>query len=67
MTREEAKKRAEMRVYVYMKRGDIEEACKERGIKARGRSNMEQKLIEALTEESIGAVSNTEQQPPRIE
>lgn len=60
MTREEAKEKAETRVYVCMNRGDIEDACKERGIKARGRSNMEQKLIEALIEESLDTGTDTD-------
>lgn len=52
MTREEAKEKAEMKVYVYMNRGDIEEECQERGIKVvKNRSAMEQKLIEAYTNE----------------
>lgn len=51
MTREAAKKAAETRVYVHMCRGDIEDGCRERGIKARGRADMERKLIDAITEE----------------
>lgn len=51
---EEARKKAEEMVFVNMNRGDIEEACRERGIKViKNRSSMEGKLIEALTEEYI--------------
>jgi Fe2+ or Zn2+ uptake regulation protein len=52
MDRETAKKRAEEKVYVYMCRGDIEDECRERGIKVtKNRSQMEEKLIEAFTDE----------------
>lgn len=37
--------------FVNMNLGDIEEACRERGIKVTNRSSMEGKLIEALVEE----------------
>lgn len=51
---QEARKKAEEMVFVNMNRGDIEEACRERGIKViKNRSSMEGKLIEALTEEYI--------------
>lgn len=53
MTRQDAIERAETRVYVYMNRGDIEEACRRRGIKvSRDRSVMEQALIDALVAEA---------------
>ena len=52
MTREEAREKAQELVFVNMNLGDIEEACRERGIKVtKSRSSMEGKLIEALTEE----------------
>lgn len=52
MTKQEAKKNAEMAVYVNMNRGDIIDACARRGIKpGKDRSKMEQRLIEAMTEE----------------
>lgn len=54
MIKKEARKKAEEMVFVNMNRGDIEEACRERGIKVtKNRSSMEGKLIEALTEEYI--------------
>ena len=53
MTRQDAIERAETRVYVCMNRGDIEEACRRRGIKvSRDRSVMEQALIDALVAEA---------------
>lgn len=52
-----AKEKAETRVYVFMNRGDIEDACRDRGINVvKNRSSMEQKLIEALTGEYLGEV-----------
>lgn len=52
MTREEAREKAQELVFANMNLGDIEEACRERGIKVtKSRSGMEKKLIEALTEE----------------
>lgn len=45
--------RAETQVYIYMNRGEIEEACRRRGITvSRDRSKMEQALIEALVAET---------------
>lgn len=52
MTKQEARRRAEVRVYVNMNRGDIEDACQAHGIKViRNRSKMEQALIEAIVAE----------------
>ncbi|BDF25850.1 hypothetical protein CE91St65_37300 [[Clostridium] symbiosum] len=51
MTRKEAREMAQELVFVNMNLGDIEEACRERGIKVTNRSSMEGKLIEALVEE----------------
>lgn len=53
MTKKEAFDCAETQVYVYMNRGEIEEACRRRGITvSRDRSKMEQDLIEALLTET---------------
>ncbi len=53
MSKEEAIDRAETQVYVYMKRGEIEEACRRRDITvSRDRSKMEKALIEALVAET---------------
>ena len=42
----------EEKVYVYMNRGDIENACRLRGIKVtRNRAKMEGELIEAMVKE----------------
>lgn len=50
--RKEAREKAQELVFINMNRGDIEEACRKRGIKVTtNRSSMEGKLIEALTEE----------------
>ncbi|OPY64056.1 MAG: hypothetical protein A4E56_00110 [Pelotomaculum sp. PtaU1.Bin065] len=52
MTRDEAKEKAQYRVFVCMYRGDIEDECRTRGIKVtKSRCTMEKKLIEALTDE----------------
>ena len=53
MTKKEAMDRAETQVYIYMNRGEIEEACRRRVITvSRDRSKMEQALIEALVAET---------------
>jgi 3-dehydroquinate dehydratase len=52
VTREEAREKAQYRVFVDFTRGDIEEECQKRGIKVtKSRSTMEAKLIEALSNE----------------
>lgn len=44
----------EERVFVYMSRSDIEDNCRERGIKVtKNRSAMEAKLIEAMVQEIV--------------
>ena len=49
MTKKEAMERAETQVYIYMNRGEIEEACRRRVITvSRDRSKMEQALIGAM-------------------
>ena len=53
MTKKEAMDSAETQVYIYMNRGEIEEACRRRVITvSRDRSKMEQALIEALVAET---------------
>lgn len=52
MSEEQAKEKAQFRVFVDMNRGDIEDECARRGIRiVKSRSTMEQKLIKALTKE----------------
>lgn len=48
LTEQEARKMAEEKVYVYMTFGDIQDACREFGIKVvKSRHTMEQELIDA--------------------
>lgn len=52
MTKAEAREWAETKVYVYMNRGDIEAACRVRGIKViRNRLKMEESLITEMVNE----------------
>ena len=55
LTGQEARKMAEEKVYVYMTLGDIQDACREFGIKVvKSRHVMEQKLIEAYVKKWTG-------------
>lgn len=59
MTREETIDRAKTQVYVHMNRGEIEDACRRRGITvSRNRSKMEQALINALVAETERKAQN---------
>lgn len=52
LTEEEARKKAQERVFCDMGRSDIEDECHRRGIKVvKNRGKMEAALIEALTKE----------------
>lgn len=52
MNKEEAKEKAERKVYVSMNRGDIEDECIRNGLKlSKDRGVMERRLIKFYTEE----------------
>ena len=55
LTEHEARKLAEEKVYVYMTLGDIQDACREFGIKVvKNRHTMERKLIKAYVKKWTG-------------
>ena len=55
LTEQEARKIAEEKVYVHMTLGDIQDACREFGIKVvNSRHTMEQKLIETYIKKWTG-------------
>lgn len=48
----QAREKAQEKVYIYMFLGEIEDECKNKGIKiTKNRSKMESKLIDAYTKE----------------
>lgn len=52
MTKDQARNKAMDHVFLHMTRYDVDDACKERGIRiSKNRSSMEWKLIEALSYE----------------
>ena len=55
LTEKEARKMAKEKVYIYMTLGDIQDACRELGIKVvKNRHTMEQKLIETYIKKWTG-------------